>query len=226
MKGLIGLAIGIVLATAVFVVNHFCFGMVFDGDSAGVLISALGVMVTALVGWQVFNAIEMRQCVKKMDDLEATLNARSVIFTNRNMQIQELIEGHASIREAEQRGAMASDSYLLYADALTHFLNSNVPLDYQPLQSAIVGLADTLIILESNNSPEEIDDFIERANEYEDAYHNVVAAIHRREEGVRNLHNTIIGQREERQEVIQRLLAMRNDNPDEPQSSSSDHPES
>lgn len=45
-------------------INLYCNGMVFNSNSAGVLISALGVAVTILVGWQIVNAIEVNQTLK------------------------------------------------------------------------------------------------------------------------------------------------------------------
>ena len=45
--------------------NLYCNEMEIDGNSAGVLISALAVAVTFLIGWQIVNAIEVNQTLKK-----------------------------------------------------------------------------------------------------------------------------------------------------------------
>lgn len=59
-------------------INLYCNGMTFNNNSAGVLISALAVAVTFLVGWQIVNAIEVNQTLKNsLKEAEAKFEQRA-----------------------------------------------------------------------------------------------------------------------------------------------------
>ena len=52
--------------------GYACYcDLTFDPDrSAGIIVSALGVMVTLLVGWQIFNAITFKDAINRINELE------------------------------------------------------------------------------------------------------------------------------------------------------------
>lgn len=59
-------------------INLYCNEMTFNSNSAGVLISALAVAVTFLVGWQIVNAIEVNQTLKNsLKEAEAKFEQRA-----------------------------------------------------------------------------------------------------------------------------------------------------
>ncbi len=83
MKYWIGALTFVVILLGIGYLNLYCRKMEFDGDSAGVIISALGVLVTALVGWQVYNAIEMRGIIDKVNNVKSELNDIAVEHRNK-----------------------------------------------------------------------------------------------------------------------------------------------
>lgn len=52
--------------------GYACYcNLYFDADSsAGLLVASLGVMVTLLVGWQIFNAITFKDAINRINELE------------------------------------------------------------------------------------------------------------------------------------------------------------
>lgn len=55
-------------------------------ESAGFFMTAMGVMVTVLVGWQVFNAVENSKTLRKLDRLENRLRTQIDVTKNGTMK--------------------------------------------------------------------------------------------------------------------------------------------
>lgn len=73
-------------------INLYCNEMTFNSNSAGILISALAVAVTFLVGWQIVNAIEVNQTLKN------SLKVAEAKFEQRAADLEEKIE-HARLEQ-------------------------------------------------------------------------------------------------------------------------------
>lgn len=61
------LAVAVVFLT-ISVCNYYWCHYRFDGNSAGVIISALGILVTFLVGWNIYNFIDFKNKLEKLDE--------------------------------------------------------------------------------------------------------------------------------------------------------------
>lgn len=70
MKYWVGFLTFLVALLGIGYLNLYCCNMEFNSNSAGVIISALGVLVTLLVGWQIYKSIEYGLLVRRMDDME------------------------------------------------------------------------------------------------------------------------------------------------------------
>lgn len=180
-------------------------------DYQTMIVTILGIFITALIGWQIWATIISRNEIRRVEEaaeritrLEAELNTQRNIFTRRNFELQELVEAHVRMNNAIN-ASFHSESYAHFANAIIHFLNSNVSLQYRPFQEALRWLSDSLINLEHEGSEDDIRSFLEDASDYDGLYDNIVAAIHRREEDIRDLHREIIGIRENRLELRDRL---------------------
>lgn len=177
--------------------------------------TVLSILVTFLVAWQIWQTMMSRHEVERttavlhrIQELETELNERSTIFTQRNMELTHLIDAHAHLQSARD-ASQISEAYSHFANALIRFASSNVSFEYVPLQQSIQGLHDSLIALESEGDNDDIDWFIESMDEYNNLYDELVASIHRREQDIARLHREIIGIREERLALRDRLLERR-----------------
>lgn len=188
--------------------NLYCNKMSFDSNNAGVIISALGVLVTALIGWQVFNAIEHSKMTRRMDRLKSELDRKSDLWTQRNLAIQHLVDAHGHFQSA-LNSEYHSDTYLEFANALILFLRSNVPIDYRPLQQTLQGLTDSLIRIENESAEDDIQNFLDSMDDFNDLYQDIIAAIHMRKQDIERLHEELLEIRSNRLALRDRLLSRR-----------------
>lgn len=64
------------------VLNLYCQGVPYDNNAAGFILAGYGVLVTALIGWQIFELINIRQIksdVKMMLDKERSDNQTELL---------------------------------------------------------------------------------------------------------------------------------------------------
>lgn len=180
-------------------------------DYQTMIVTILGIFITVLIGWQIWATIISRDEIRRVQEaadritrLETELDTQRNIFTRRNFELQELVEAHVHMNNAIN-ASFHSESYVHLANAIIHFLNSNVSLQYRPLLQALLGLSDALVLLESEGDEDDIRSFLEDTSDYDELYDDIVAAIHRREEDIRDIHREIIGIREDRLELRDRL---------------------
>lgn len=140
MKANIGLSIAVLLGIIVFLLNHFIFGLRIDRDSAGVLISALGVMVTALVGWQVYNAVEMKSIFNQVDGLKSDL-AKSIQSQNDRTQSLEWLTSALHGSTLKRVDFNSDTEYFLHClDVIGCYIKSGVPTDNRPFDNSLFDL--------------------------------------------------------------------------------------
>lgn len=187
-------------------------------DYQTMIVTISGIFITVLIGWQIWATIISRDEIRRVQEaadritrLETELDTQRNIFTRRNFELQELVEAHVRMNNA-QNASLYSESYEHFANAVIHFLNSNVSLQYRPFQQTLIGLSDSLIDLEGKGSEDDINAFLGDMSLYDNLYDAVIAAIHRREEDIRNLHRDVIGLRENRLELRDRLQSRQSPN--------------
>lgn len=62
------------LIVAIFVGNLYCQGVPYDNNAAGFIVASLAVLVTVLVGWQVFTLVEIRGVLRRVEVAEGNLS--------------------------------------------------------------------------------------------------------------------------------------------------------
>lgn len=181
-------------------------------DYQTMIVTILGIFVTALIGWQIWQTMISRREVERADqaaqriaELETTLNIRSEVFTQRNMEITHLIDAHTWVRSAQNTNS-DSLAYSHLARALNSFIRSNVAFNYHPLQECIRDIADTLIHLEHEGNDDDKQDFIESSDVYEQLYNDIIASIHQRQQDIEELHRLVVGMRDDRIALRDRLI--------------------
>lgn len=126
MKYWVGFLTFLVALLGIGYLNLYCCNMEFNSNSAGVIISALGVLVTALVGWQIFNAIEMRGLIKEIDDIkEDNVQQSQHIQNQKHYTTANLYYSLArSIKDKASCPTDYREAYRQYAEALAEFLEA------------------------------------------------------------------------------------------------------
>lgn len=196
--------IGILTAAVVFLgigyLNLYCSGMKFNDNSAGVVISALGVLVTALVGWQIYNAIEMRSIIREYDKLKNQFNESNKALILQDERNLTLIEAYAKIKEADSEFNSFSENYKIYLQSLELFLKANVPIKYKPIIDIKYGLKAILRSLKHVDI-EERQKFLQCEKLFDDLNHQILNSLHKRQDDIKELVQMLTEIRDTRKEV-------------------------
>ena len=183
---------------------------------AGFVIATLSALITFLVAWQIWQTMVSRREIeqakevsRKIIELESRLKATSDLFTQRNMEIGQLIDAHAQLQAARDSDFF-SDRYIHLAEALNDFIRSNVSIDYRPFIETRIALNDTLALLASEGSQEDKDIFLESYDAYEELHNNIMASIHKRQQDIDSLRRLVVDLRDQRRALRSQLLSSTN----------------
>lgn len=130
------------------VLNLYCQGVPYDNNAAGFILAGFGVLVTALVTWQVYTLIDMHQYRKDFEQL------RSDVATEKQIQRRALREFAAgtklldagriigSFKKERENYAVIGIGYCTLIDALKTLIGSN-----EEMINEILGLMRKCIFL-------------------------------------------------------------------------------
>lgn len=168
-----------------------------DFDYLGLLVGILSLLVTALIGWQVYNAIELRTMLNEMSDMKVQFDKATDDLAKQDQRNISLIEAFHKLRYAEKTDDDTT-KYLYNAEALKLFLEANMPLTYDPFVGCRSALDSILNALDKHNF---VDDKIKLARKREAAdklYHAIIDGIHKRQDDLSNFRDEITRIRDRR----------------------------
>ncbi len=196
----------VVIVLAVWL-SYACFcNLSFDPDkSAGLLVSALGVMVTALVGWQVFNAIENVKTLKRMNCVQSRFEKQSQLLETQDKRLSCLIEAFAQDRKGDSEDELSS-RYLCYLNAIHGLILANIPGANLHLLDTEMKLEKTLSDIENSDNTFSRNLFVSQMQSFEVIFREIITNIHQRQEDLESLHTRIIRLRDERKRVCESIL--------------------
>lgn len=204
MKTWIGILTAAVAFLGIGYLNLYCSGMKFNDNSAGVVISALGVLVTALVGWQIYNAIEMRSIIREYDKLKRQLEESSKALKMQDEQNLTLIEAYAKVNNATNGSYSFANQYEMYLESLELFLKANVPLRYKTIVEINAILDMTLTSLKWGIITDKRQ-FVEREKNFDELYLNILSHLHRREDNIKQLSSRLTSIHDKRIAICQKI---------------------
>lgn len=204
MKTWIGVLTVAVVFLGIGYLNLYCSGIKFDNGSAGVIVSALGVLVTALVGWQIFNAMEMRSVIKNYDKLKRQLEESSKALKMQDEQNLTLIEAYVKVNNASNSSYSFANQYEMYLESLELFLKANVPLRYKTIIEINAILDMTLTSLKWGIITDKRQ-FVEREKNFDELYLNILNHLHRREDNIKQLSSRLASIHDKRIAICQKI---------------------
>ncbi len=86
----------------------------------------LSILVTVLIGWQVFNAIENSKTLKRMDRLQARFERSNKLLERQDKRAMDLLEAFAQDRKGDNETELSA-KYMCYLNAIHCFIKANVP---------------------------------------------------------------------------------------------------
>lgn len=177
-------------------------------DYLGFIIGILALMMTLMVGWNIWQTIASREEIKearetseKIKILDTELRVQRNLLENRNLEIIHLIDAHARLHEAENESDL-SNKYILYAEAIMLLIQSKIDMSYEQFDNARAGLLDTLNAFQILTDIDEIEDFINNERAYEKYYQLLMSLLTKRNEEIDKLRRQLTSQREFRTSVI------------------------
>lgn len=181
MKFWLGALTFVTILLGVGYLNLYCSQMKFDSNSAGVVISAFGVLVTTLVGWQVYNAIEMGNAVKQVNKLKEKLSLQSQKLEaqdKRNLCLIEAFQFRSDVYDEVKRKQLVV-RYQVALQAIRQFLRAGTPSYYIPLWNLVSDLSTFLDDIRHAH-PRMRKLFNDKADEFEKLYDDIISEIDKR----------------------------------------------
>lgn len=207
MKWWLGILTSFVAGLIAVVLSAYLNGVPYSDNMASGLISGLGVMVAALVGWQVFNAIENVKTLQRMEALEAKLDNQIKVSEMQTQEMFDFAEAHRLEQEANRSTDLAHQ-YNCHARALLLYLRSNMALSYPPLQHKTSVL--NMLISQVNRS--ESDDskilFARQMGELDNLQDEILDEIGKRGKELRSMRREIINLRTRREHLFNAFRGM------------------
>lgn len=201
MRLWLGILTGIVALMLSVLLAAYFNGVPYSHNAATLLISVLGVIVTALVGWQVFNAIENVKTLKKMDGLETELRSKSEQIVTLNSQVLDLIEAHHE-RSMAQGIKYWERKYEHACKSLKLFLRGNIKSDYEPLQSLLRDMSSIIERVNKEATEDEKIVFARAFTQFDNEHNDIIDIIHSREDNLKSMRRRLISLRDKRKKLF------------------------
>lgn len=174
-------------------------------DYIGVIVGILALLVTALVGWQIYNAIGMQEAVKKFDRLQKDFEESNRLLKLQDQRNITLIEAFALYYEAEKENDSIATKYRIYVEALLSFIQSNVPIGNQYVINARTELHGALDALERNANSFDKKHLVDLNSTMEDTFDLLIDATKARQEEVSQFLKEIKSLRDRRRDLVKRF---------------------
>lgn len=152
---------------------------------ASFVVSVLSVLVTLLVGWQIYNAIEVKSILSKFNKLE-----RDFKKSNEALRIQD--ERNLSLMKAFYcRNITSSHSnntirYIAALMAIKHFIDADADPNYPPFRN-LIGFLNRILHDIERDSAEHIEQFNRRETTCENIYEEIIGTINNRTNELREI---------------------------------------
>lgn len=180
------LAISITLIT-LWCCNVGSFTVVSLDSFVGVIVALLAIIVTSAIGWQIYNSVEIKDKIEKLNILEDKLRTQEETFKQQNYKSQEsiyFILGCDSSRDGDYKSAFRF--YLLSMEfAMQLKPSSNVEVLLEALEKIVkkikVGSIEDrnyiYAIQKSNNAIRSSSGYFFIKNQYEGIYNDFYSKI-------------------------------------------------
>lgn len=158
---------------------------------ASFVVSVLSVLVTLLVGWQIYNAIEVKSILSKFNKLERNFKKSNEALKVQDQRNIALIEAHAQFQTAETSGFSHALKYKTYLEALLLFLDSNISIEHKYINE-INDLLDNILNSISNASDDERKSFLHNETSFDELYNKILNCIHHREDDIEKIKSRLM----------------------------------
>lgn len=146
---------------------------ILDIDYLGIIVSILALMVTTLIGWQVFNAIEMRSVIREFDKLKSKVSAAEVANKSSIKRINDIHEAHRLLGLSKDINKMLSERYINAAKSANLYLQADISPTNSDFVSAISQL-ERVLELSNVVNKDKVGNFIDMHKELDELYKSIM----------------------------------------------------
>lgn len=168
------------------------------------VVDIFSILVTVLIGWQVFNAIENHKTLRRMDRLQSQFERSNRLLELQDQRAMDLLEAFAQDRMGDNENELSA-KYMCYLNAIHLFIKANVPGANLNLTEAEIKLEQTLIDIENSKNAHSRGVFVSHIPTYENVFRKIMTIIHQRQDDLEALHTRIIRLRDERRRVCESI---------------------
>lgn len=143
-------------------------------DYMNIIVGILSLLVTTLIGWQVYNAIEMRGVIRDFDNLKMRLEDYNQEQIDKILRINNLNEAHRLFAKSKQNeNGLLNIRYKDMAQAALLFLEAGRNSKDSEFIIAISNL-EHILDLSNYVSTDKLGDFTEIHDELENIYNSII----------------------------------------------------
>lgn len=176
-----------------------------SADKSGFIVGVLAVLVTTIVGWQIYNAIGMQQIVKNYDSLQRDFERSNEALKAQDLRNVVLIEAFAKYYEAKKEKDSKATQYRIYLEAYLLFLRSNIPLGNEYIGWVRGGIIDALTEMEKKTHPLDKKLMIDHQSRLEDTYEAIREELKIRKNEISEFISELKNIRDRRRDLIKKF---------------------
>lgn len=144
----LGLSITSITVIVILVIMWFCnvweLSVIGIETFIGVIVALLAIIVTFVVGWQIYNTIEIRNKLSELDRLEGEIEKQKLLIENSVYQSRHLIAFTWAINHHEKGNYAEAFGYAL--QSLPYTMRLNNPINIDTLMDVIVDSAKKVLV--------------------------------------------------------------------------------
>ena len=129
----LGLSITSITVIVILVIMWFCnvweLSVIGIETFIGVIVALLAIIVTFVVGWQIYNTIEIRNKLSELDRLEGEIEKQKLLIENSVYQSRHLIAFTWATSHYEKGNLAEAFGYALQSLPYTMRLNHPINID-------------------------------------------------------------------------------------------------
>lgn len=174
-------------------------------DKSGFIVGVLAVLVTTIVGWQIYYAIGMQEAVKNFDRLQNDFEDSNRLLKLQDQRNITLIEAFAKYREAEKEKDSKATQYRTCLEAYLLFLRSHIPLGNEYIGWVRGGFVYALTEMEENAHPLDKDLMIDHQAHLENTYEAIREELKMRKNEISEFISELKNIRDRRRDLVKKF---------------------
>lgn len=189
--------LNVIVVVETLLIGIYCCGKLnVDCNGPEILISALGVLVTFLVAWQIWQTMasreEIRKAMKTADDLIVLKSEMENSFNSAMASItrtREIIKAE-TLKQMADNETIRTAGYRIYLDAILHYLKAREEIINDGFQDCLANI-ESILDNADNFTDFDKEIFIREKHLHNDLYHEILQNVNQEIDHLNTFRNHI-----------------------------------